>query len=45
MNALFAVILIMVAITYLYELFGILGMIIVLSIGDCVCCAMSKDNI
>ena len=45
MNALFVVILIMVAVTYLYELFGILGMVIVLSVGYCACCAMGKDNI
>lgn len=45
MNALFVVILMIIAITYLYELFGILGMIVVLSIGYCACCAMGKDNI
>lgn len=45
MNALFIVILIMVAITYLYELFGVLGMIVVSSIVYCACCAMGKDNI
>lgn len=45
MNALFVVILMIIAITYLYELFGILGMIVALSIGYCACCAMGKDNI
>lgn len=45
MNALFVVILMMIGMTYLYELFGILGMVVVLSIVYCACCAMGKDNI
>lgn len=45
MNALFVVILMIVAITYLYELFGVLGMVIVVSVGYCICCAMGNDNI
>ena len=45
MNALFVVILMIAAITYLYELLGVLGMVIVLSIVCCACSAMGKDNI
>lgn len=45
MNASFVVVLMIIAITYLYELSGMLGMIVVLSIGYCACCAMGKDNI
>lgn len=45
MNALFVVILMIIAITYLYELLGILGMVMALSIGYCICNAMGKDNI
>lgn len=45
MNALFVVILMIVAITYLYELLGVLGTVVVLSIGYCACCAMGNDNI
>ena len=45
MNALFVVILMMIGMTYLYELFGVLGMVIASSIVYCACCAMGKDNI
>ena len=45
MNALFVVILMIVPITYMYELLGVLGMVIVVSVGYCICNVINNDNI